>query len=262
MCRLLNLGLQCWAHACPIAGVLYNCYYLGVRRMKKSAEHQRKSNRTRGRAMIGEAQSANVLARADLMAMISDVIGQRGWTQSEAAVFLGVGQPRISDLYQGRVDRFTVDMLMIWLEKLGKDVSISVQNSIFGHEGHEKKVQLALYVCGAADKHLLDNIAALFQGNTDRYSLRIINVLDQPSLAESERITSIPSLVKEMPEPRLVITGDLSAKSVRWQLASAERRALDNRHAAQELRQASQDQRDTQLTDREQRSKTNRNRTR
>jgi predicted XRE-type DNA-binding protein len=218
---------------------------------KPSKEKEKKRGPRSSRARTGEALSANIVARADLMAMVSETIQQRGWTQADAAAFLGVGQPRISDLVQGHIHRFTVDMLMIWMQKLGKDVSVSVHNSIFGHEGHAVKVQLALYVCGNPDVQLLDNIAALFGGDSTRYDLRIVNVLDQPSVAAAERITATPSLVKEAPKPRLVITGDLSAKSVRWQLAIAERSTLDNRHTAQDLRQANQDQREADLYTRE-----------
>jgi predicted XRE-type DNA-binding protein len=51
-------------------------------------------------------------------------IQRRGWTQQQAATFFGVNQPRISDLVKGRIERFTVDMLVNWLEKLGKDVAL------------------------------------------------------------------------------------------------------------------------------------------
>ena len=49
-----------------------------------------------------------------------------GLTQTEAAKLLGVGQPRLSDLYKGKLERFTVDKLMKWLAKLGKHVTITM----------------------------------------------------------------------------------------------------------------------------------------
>lgn len=223
--------------------------------MKKNSNQRpaqdNKKGLRRGGGLIDENQASNLIARADLMVMVAEIIKQRGWTQADAAAFFGVGQPRISDLMQGRVDRFTVDMLMIWLQKLGKDVSVSVQASVFGHAEHGEKTKLTLYVCGAAEPKLIDNIANLFGGDTSRYSLTIVNVLEEPSRAERERIVAIPSLVKESPQPRLVIAGDLSTKSVRWQLATRERNALDNRHSAQELRQATQDDRQEGLDNRE-----------
>lgn len=75
-----------------------------------------------------EAEAVNLLARSKLMMAIEQAIKERGLTQTEAAKFLGVGQPRLSDLYNGKIERFTVDMLMKWLAKLGKHVSIKVED--------------------------------------------------------------------------------------------------------------------------------------
>jgi predicted XRE-type DNA-binding protein len=44
----------------------------------------------------------------------------------EAAKLLGVSQPRLSDLYKGELEKFTIDILVKWLAKLGKQVTISV----------------------------------------------------------------------------------------------------------------------------------------
>ena len=73
-----------------------------------------------------EAEAVNLLARSNLMMAIEKAIKERGLTQTEAAKLLGVGQPRLSDLYNGKAERFTIDMLMKWLAKLGKQVTIKV----------------------------------------------------------------------------------------------------------------------------------------
>ena len=65
-----------------------------------------------------EIDSKNVL-KADLTIMIRDIIEQQGWNQTEAAEKLGVTQPRISNLINGQIDRFTLDMLFSMLDKLG-----------------------------------------------------------------------------------------------------------------------------------------------
>lgn len=75
-----------------------------------------------------ETEAVNLLARAELMMAIEKAIKERSLTQTEAAKVLGVGQPRLSDLYQGKIERFTVDMLMKWLAKLGKQVTIKVDD--------------------------------------------------------------------------------------------------------------------------------------
>lgn len=75
-----------------------------------------------------ETEAVNLLARANLMMEIEKAIKEHGLTQTAAAKLLGVGQPRLSDLYKGKMERFTVDMLMKWLAKLGKQVTITVED--------------------------------------------------------------------------------------------------------------------------------------
>jgi predicted XRE-type DNA-binding protein len=43
----------------------------------------------------------------------------------EAAKRLGIHQPRVSDLFQGRISKFSVETLMDWLDKLGKKVVVT-----------------------------------------------------------------------------------------------------------------------------------------
>ena len=59
------------------------------------------------------AEAANMKARSELMIAIRDAI--EGWqlTQAEAASRLGVTQPRLNDLLRGRIDKFSLDALMI-----------------------------------------------------------------------------------------------------------------------------------------------------
>lgn len=57
--------------------------------------------------------------RSNMMDAIVDIIDNKGWTQKEAAEFLGVSQPRISNLKNGRISKFSIDMLMGMLTKLG-----------------------------------------------------------------------------------------------------------------------------------------------
>lgn len=57
--------------------------------------------------------------KTDLTIMIRDIIENRGWTQKEAAERLAVSQPRVSDIVNGKIDKFTLDMLFSMLDKLG-----------------------------------------------------------------------------------------------------------------------------------------------
>jgi circadian clock protein KaiB len=42
------------------------------------------------------------------------------------------------------------------------------------------------------------------------YDLVIIDVLEKPQMAETDRIMATPTLIKELPSPKRRITGDLS----------------------------------------------------
>jgi circadian clock protein KaiB len=44
----------------------------------------------------------------------------------------------------------------------------------------------------------------------DNYELDIIDVLEEPQLAENEKIIATPALIKELPAPSRRIIGDLS----------------------------------------------------
>jgi predicted XRE-type DNA-binding protein len=75
-----------------------------------------------------EYEAVNLLARSRLMIQIKNIIEERGLTQTAAAKVLGVRQPRISALFTGKIDDFTVDMLMRWLDRLGKEVVLTVKD--------------------------------------------------------------------------------------------------------------------------------------
>jgi predicted XRE-type DNA-binding protein len=50
-------------------------------------------------------------------------------TQAQAAKQLGITQPRLNDLLRGRIDKFSMDALVIMLAKVGKQVSIKIRNA-------------------------------------------------------------------------------------------------------------------------------------
>jgi predicted XRE-type DNA-binding protein len=69
-------------------------------------------------------EAAHMLIRTDLMIQIAEVVKARGLTQVRAAKLLGVTQPRVSDLVRGRVDLFSIDMLVAMLARLGIGVTV------------------------------------------------------------------------------------------------------------------------------------------
>jgi len=71
-------------------------------------------------------EALNLKIRADLMLTIKHFIQTKGWTQKQAALFFGETQPRISDLINGDIERFSIDKLVMMLVRAGMDVRFEV----------------------------------------------------------------------------------------------------------------------------------------
>ena len=71
------------------------------------------------------AEAANMRLRADLMMHIADTVRENGWTQKQAAMLCGLTQPRINDLLNGKIDKFSLDALVNINAELGKSISLS-----------------------------------------------------------------------------------------------------------------------------------------
>ncbi len=69
-------------------------------------------------------EADNLKIRADLMIAATRLIETRGLTQAQAAKLFGVTQPRISNLTNGKIDRFSIDGLVEMLGRAGIRVSI------------------------------------------------------------------------------------------------------------------------------------------
>ncbi len=70
----------------------------------------------------------DLLAKAELAAKIITEIQRRRLTQSQAATTLGIDQPKISALKQGKLSGFSIERLMRLLLRLGRDVEITVKS--------------------------------------------------------------------------------------------------------------------------------------
>ncbi|MGC1273072.1 MAG: helix-turn-helix transcriptional regulator [Planctomycetaceae bacterium] len=78
-------------------------------------------------ADLGVPNAGVALAKANLAHRICEIIGERKLTQTKAASLLGVTQPKVSDLMRGKLDGFTVDRLLRFLNRLDQDVEISIR---------------------------------------------------------------------------------------------------------------------------------------
>ena len=72
-------------------------------------------------------EALNMKLRSELMIQIKQTIEVKGWTQKKAAKKLGVTQPRISDLLRGKIDLFSLDMLVNMLASMGDKVEIKIK---------------------------------------------------------------------------------------------------------------------------------------
>ena len=88
--------------------------------------------------VTGNQDEANELqTRADLMIAIRDIVNDNGWKQSDVAGRIGLTQPRVSDLLNGKIEKFSIDLLMTCLFRMGfrfkpvyknKKLTMSVQS--------------------------------------------------------------------------------------------------------------------------------------
>lgn len=66
-----------------------------------------------------EKIASKMAMKMDLSIMISKLINSKKWKQEEAALQLGLAQPRISDLMNGKIEKFTLDAMFDILDQLG-----------------------------------------------------------------------------------------------------------------------------------------------
>ena len=78
-------------------------------------------------ADLGFKNPEELLAKAELVQRITDIIAQRNLTQARAAKVLGIDQPKISTLLRGKLDGFSIDRLFRFLNALGSDVEITIR---------------------------------------------------------------------------------------------------------------------------------------
>ena len=68
------------------------------------------------------------LVKAELARQIAAITRERGQSQAAIAKLLGIDQPKVSALLNGRLAGFSLERLAHFLTLLGKDVAISVSD--------------------------------------------------------------------------------------------------------------------------------------
>ena len=78
-------------------------------------------------ADIGLPEPEEELTKAQLASCIRQVIKRRRLTQVAAASCMGIDQPKVSAILNGRLTNFSGDRLMRMLTALGQDVEIRIK---------------------------------------------------------------------------------------------------------------------------------------
>ena len=74
--------------------------------------------------LFDKEEAANLKVRAKLMNRLIAHVEERGLSQEEAALQLGVGQPRVSLLLNGKIQKFTIDALLNMCAQAGIEVDV------------------------------------------------------------------------------------------------------------------------------------------
>ena len=52
-----------------------------------------------------------------------------GWNADDVAVMIGTDRPRISELRRGKLDRFSLETLIRYVERMGRDVELVISRA-------------------------------------------------------------------------------------------------------------------------------------
>ena len=77
-------------------------------------------------ADLGFADAKELKLKVRLAVEVNRALEERQLSQDKAARALGIRQPHVSELVRYRLDRFSVERLMDFLTRLGKDVQIRI----------------------------------------------------------------------------------------------------------------------------------------
>lgn len=98
------------------------------------------------------------------------------------------------------------------MEPVQSDYTLKAFEAALAELGHAVYV-LRLYITGTTPKstRAVHNLTKLCQERlAGRYDLEVIDIYQQPALAQAENILAVPTLVKKLPLPVQKLIGDLS----------------------------------------------------
>lgn len=75
------------------------------------------------------AEAANMRLRSELMIALRQTVAEWGVTQAIAARRLEVTQPRLNDFLRGRINKFSLDALIVLAARAGLDVHLQIKRA-------------------------------------------------------------------------------------------------------------------------------------
>jgi circadian clock protein KaiB len=82
-----------------------------------------------------------------------------------------------------------------------------------GHHNGDEHFELRLYVAGQSARSVraIENLRRICDEHlADRFTIEVIDLTVNPTLARGDEIIAVPTLVRKLPEPMRKIIGDLS----------------------------------------------------
>jgi predicted XRE-type DNA-binding protein len=74
-------------------------------------------------------EAATMTMRSDVMIAIKDQVRSWNSTQAQAARRLGITQPRLNDLLNGKINKFSLDTLLTLATRAGLRVKLDVRSA-------------------------------------------------------------------------------------------------------------------------------------
>ena len=93
------------------------------------------------------------------------------------------------------------------------DYSKESKGAVSNDTPDSREYDLRLYVVGQSPKCLkaFENLRDICETHLKgRYRIEVLDLLENPQLAQGDQILAIPTLVRKLPEPIRKIVGDLS----------------------------------------------------
>lgn len=104
------------------------------------AEEKLKASAGNVFADLGLTEPDERLAKADLAIKIAQIINKRHLSQAQAAELLGISQPKVSLILNGRLQGFSLEKLLLLMMALDRDIEIRVKRKSRGSEHGRMRV--------------------------------------------------------------------------------------------------------------------------